>query len=131
MKISDVIQSADWKTEKHAPVIEAPEKVKAGKSFPIELSVGKEIAHPNTTEHHIRWIKLYFKPENSKFVFEVATSEFNVHGESTEGANKGPVYADPIAKAIIKLNASGTLIATSYCNIHGLWESSQPITVEE
>lgn len=131
MKISDVIQSADWKTEKHAPVIEAPEKVKAGKSFPIELSVGKEIAHPNTTEHHIRWIKLYFKPENSKFVFEVATSEFNVHGESTEGANKGPVYTDPIAKSIIKLNASGTLIATSYCNIHGLWESSQPITVEE
>ncbi len=131
MKISDVIQSADWKTEKHAPVIEAPEKVKAGESFAVELSVGKEIAHPNTTEHHIRWIKLYFKPENSKFVFEVSTSEFNVHGESTEGANKGPVHADPITKAIVKLNGSGTLIATSYCNIHGLWESSQPITVEE
>jgi superoxide reductase len=130
MKISDVIQSADWKTEKHAPVIEAPEKVKAGESFAVELSVGKEIAHPNTTEHHIRWIKLYFKPENSKFVFEVATSEFNVHGESTEGANKGPVYTEPTTKALIKLNGSGTLIATSYCNIHGLWESSQPITVE-
>ncbi|MDF2636246.1 MAG: Desulfoferrodoxin ferrous iron-binding region [Pelosinus sp.] len=130
MKISDVIQSADWKTEKHAPVIEAPEKVKAGESFAVDFSVGKEIAHPNTTEHHIRWIKLYFKPDNGKFVYEVATCEFNVHGESTEGANKGPVYADPIAKAIVKLNSSGTLIATSYCNIHGLWESSQTITVE-
>ncbi|MBP2661419.1 MAG: Desulfoferrodoxin ferrous iron-binding region [Firmicutes bacterium] len=130
MKISDVIQSADWKTEKHAPVIEAPGKVKAGESFAVELSVGKEIAHPNTTEHHIRWIKLYFKPDNSKFVFEVAASEFNVHGESTDGANKGPVYAEPTTKAIIKLNGSGTLLATSYCNIHGLWESSQTITVE-
>lgn len=130
MKISDVIQSADWKTEKHAPVIEAPGKVKAGESFAVELSVGKEIAHPNTTEHHIRWIKLYFKPDNGKFVFEVAASEFNVHGESTDGANKGPVCAEPTTKAIIKLNGSGTLLATSYCNIHGLWESSQTITVE-
>lgn len=130
MKISDVIQSADWKTEKHAPVIEAPGKVKAGESFSVELSVGKEIAHPNTTEHHIRWIKLYFKPENSKFVFEVASAEFNVHGESTEGANKGPVYAEPVFKTTIKLNGPGTLLATSYCNIHGLWESSQAIAVE-
>jgi superoxide reductase len=130
MKISDVIQSADWKTEKHAPVIGAPEKVQAGESFAVELSVGKEIAHPNTTEHHIRWIKLYFKPDNGKFVFEVATCEFNVHGESTDGANKGPVYTDPVAKVAAKLTSSGTLIATSYCNIHGLWESSQTIIVE-
>jgi len=130
MKISDVIQSADWKTEKHSPVIEAPAKVKVGESFVIDLSVGKEIAHPNTTEHHIRWIKLYFKPDNSKFVYEVSTFEFNAHGESVEGANKGPIYTEPAAKATIKINSSGTLIATSYCNIHGLWESSQAITVE-
>lgn len=130
MKISDVIQSADWKTEKHSPVIEAPERVKAGESFAIDLSVGKEIAHPNTTEHHIRWIKLYFKPDNSKFVYEVSTFEFNAHGESVEGANKGPIYTEPAAKTTLKINSSGTLIATSYCNIHGLWESSQAITVE-
>lgn len=130
MKISDVIQSADWKSEKHVPVIGAPEKVKAGETFAVEVSVGKEIAHPNTTEHHIRWIRLYFKPDNSKFVFDVATFEFNVHGESVEGGNKGPVYAEPTGKAVIKISSSGTLIVTSYCNIHGLWESSQPIAVE-
>ena len=60
MKISDIIQSADWKTEKHVPGIEAPEVVKAGERVTVQVSVGKEIAHPNTTEHHIRWIKLYF-----------------------------------------------------------------------
>jgi superoxide reductase len=130
MKISEVIQSADWKSEKHAPVIEAPEKVKVGEGFAVKLSVGKEIAHPNTTEHHIRWIRLYFKPDNSKFVFDVAAFEFNVHGESVDGANKGPVYTEPAGTAVIKLNGSGTLIATSYCNIHGLWERSQPIVVE-
>ena len=130
MKIADVIQSADWKTEKHAPVIEAPVTVKAGETFTVDLCVGKEIAHPNTTEHNIRWIKLYFKPDNGKFVYEIGTYEFSVHGESVEGANKGAAYTEPVTKAVLKLNNSGTLIATSYCNIHGLWESSKVIAVE-
>jgi len=130
MKIADVVQSADWKTEKHAPVIEAPETVVAGEKFCVDLSVGKEIAHPNTTEHHIRWIKLYFKPDNGKFPYEIGSYEFNVHGESVEGANKGPVYTEPVAKAVLKISTSGTLLAISYCNIHGLWESSKTIVVE-
>lgn len=130
MKFADIIQSADWKTEKHVPVIDAPEYVKAGEKVAIEVGVGKEIAHPNTTEHHIRWIKLYFKPDNGKFVYELASFEFNAHGESVEGANKGPAYAEPFGKAIVKLSGSGTLIATAYCNIHGLWENTQAIKVE-
>jgi superoxide reductase len=130
MKIADVVQSADWKAEKHVPVIDAPDSVKAGEKVIVELCVGKEIAHPNTTEHHIRWIKLYFKPDNAKFVFEVASFEFTAHGESIDGANKGPAYSESSAKAVIKINTSGTLLATSYCNIHGLWESSKTIVVE-
>ena len=130
MKIADIIQTADWKTEKHVPVIEAPQKVTLGEKVCVELSVGKEIAHPNTTEHHIRSIKLFFKPDNSKFVYEIGSYEFNVHGESTEGANKGPAYTEPVAKAVVKLSSSGTLLAASYCNIHGLWESSKAIIVE-
>ena len=130
MKFADVIQSADWKAEKHAPVIDVPDTVKVGEKVTVGLCVGKEIAHPNTTEHHIRWIKLYFKPDNSKFVFELATFEFNAHGESAEGANKGPVYTESTAQATIKLSASGTLLAQSYCNIHGLWEGAKNIVVE-
>ena len=49
MKFADVIQTADWKAEKHVPAITAPAAVKAGDKFVVELSVGKEIAHPNTT----------------------------------------------------------------------------------
>ena len=130
MKFADVVQTADWKAEKHVPVIEAPASVKAGEKFIVKLSVGKEIAHPNTTEHHIRWIKLFFKPDNGKFAFDLAAFTFDAHGESTEGANKGPVYVDPVAEATIKIGISGTLLAVSYCNIHGLWESSQVIAVE-
>lgn len=131
MKFADLVQSADWKTEKHVPVIEAPERVTAGEKVTITVGVGKEIAHPNTTEHHIRWIKLYFKPDNGKFAYELAGFEFNAHGESVEGANKGPAYTEPTGAVTVKLNTSGTLIASSYCNIHGLWESSKPITIAE
>lgn len=130
MKLGDTIQSADWKAEKHVPVIDAPDKAKSGEKVTIEVSVGKEIAHPNTTEHHIRWIKLYFKPANSKFINEIGTYHFDAHGESTEGPNKGVVYCEPWVKAIIKLNTSGTFIAEAYCNIHGLWESSKQIAVD-
>lgn len=130
MRVADLVQSADWKAEKHVPVIEAPDKVSAGDKVNVELCVGKEISHPNTTEHHIRWIKLYFKPDGAKFAYEIANFEFTSHGESPEGANKGPVYSEPVAKAVIKLSSSGTLVAEAYCNIHGLWEGYKQLIVE-
>ena len=130
MKFAEAIQTADWKAEKHVPVIVAPETVKAGEKFVVELSVGKEIAHPNTTEHHIRSIRLYFKPDAGKFTYEVGSIEFSVHAESTDGPNKGPVLSEPVTQAVLKLTGSGTLVAVAYCNIHGFWESSQTIAVE-
>ena len=130
MKFAEVVQAADWKTEKHVPVIVAPRSVKAGEKFAVEVSVGKEIAHPNTTEHHIRSIRLYFKPETGKFITEVGSYEFNAHAESADGPNKGPVLSEPSAHAVLKLTGAGTLLAVGYCNIHGLWESSQEIKVE-
>jgi superoxide reductase len=130
MRFGEVVQTADWKAEKHVPVIFAPSSVKAGEKFVVEVSVGKEIAHPNTTEHHIRSIILCFKPEIGKFAYEVGSFEFRAHSESVDGPNKGPVMTEPVAQAVLKLTGSGTLLAVSYCNIHGLWESSQIIEVE-
>jgi superoxide reductase len=131
MTLGDKIQSADWKKEKHVPVIECPDEVKAGELFEVKVSLGKEIAHPNTTEHHIRWISLYFHPEGGKFTYDVGRFEFNAHGESVQGPNEGPVYTHHGVSASMKVDESGTLYATSYCNIHGLWESSQEISVIE
>jgi superoxide reductase len=125
--LGERIQQADWKTEKHVPVIECPDQVKADEVFEVKASVGKEIGHPNTTEHHIRWIVLYFHPEGDKFTYEVGRYEFNAHGESVQGANQGPVYTDPAAGAAIKIHKPGTLHALAYCNIHGLWESKREI----
>lgn len=129
MSIGEKFQSADWKKEKHAPAIECPDEVKAGESFEVKASIGKEIAHPNTTEHHIRWISLYFHPEGENFTYDLGRFEFNAHGESIKGANEGPAYTHPEARTAIQLSKGGTLYATSYCNIHGLWENSKEIQV--
>lgn len=126
---SQRIQEADWKQEKHVPVIEAPEEVKSGEIFTVKASIGKEIVHPNTTEHHIRWISLYFHPEDEKFSYQVGHFEFTAHGESTQGANQGPVYTHHEVTASLKITKSGTLYALSFCNIHGLWQSTKEIRV--
>ncbi len=128
--MKDLYQSADWKKEKHVPVIEAPAKVKKGEVVNIALSVGKEIAHPNTTEHHIRYIELYFLAKGEKFPYQVGRAEFNVHGESTQGPNTSGVFAQPQATFSLKTDKPGTLLASSYCNIHGLWENTQELFVE-
>jgi len=129
MKVGELIQSADWKAEKHTPVIEAPAAVKPGEAFEIKVMVGKEIAHPNTTEHHIRWIQVFFKPDDDKFCYQLANAEFTAHGEAVAGANQGPAFTDPVVLVKAKLAKPGTILALSYCNIHGLWENAQPIRV--
>ena len=126
-KFGDHIQEADWKTEKHVPVIECADAVKADEMFNVKVSLGKEIAHPNTTEHHIRWISLYFHPHVEKFSYHVGHFEFNAHGESALGANQGPVYTNHMVTTGMKITKPGTLHAVALCNIHGLWESSKEI----
>ncbi|MDW7711121.1 MAG: class II SORL domain-containing protein [Deferrisomatales bacterium] len=128
-KIGDLFKQADWKAEKHVPVIECADAVGKDQVFEVKLAVGAEIAHPNTTEHHIRWIALYFLPEGGKAPFEVAKLDFTAHGESPEGANQGPAFTHHQGSAFLKLQKSGTLVATSYCNIHGLWENAKAVQV--
>jgi len=128
-KIGDKVQSADWKKEKHVPVIECEDKVNADEWAAVKVSVGKDIAHPNTTEHHIVWIQAYFVPDGGKLAYDLGRFQFNAHGASGEGPNTGPVWTHHMAKFKFKTNKPGTLNAVSYCNIHGLWESSKKIAI--
>lgn len=130
MKLGDMIQSGDFKGEKHVPVIEAPSKIKAGEAFKVCLSVGKEIPHPNKPEHHISWIQLFYKPAAGKFAIELAKFDYTAHSASMDPAAPGPAMTEPVSSVLVKLEKPGTLIVQSYCNIHGLWESSQEIEVE-
>jgi len=128
--IKDIYQTADWKTEKHVPVIEAPDAVKKGALITLTVSVGKEIAHPNTTEHHIAGIEVYFLPEGEKFPYQIAKTEFTAHGASVQGPNTSTVFTHPSVVLTMKTDKPGTLMAASWCNIHGLWESAKKISVQ-
>lgn len=125
--LGELFQAADWKAEKHVPVIDCPDKVKAGEMFDLKATIGKAVAHPNTTEHHIRWISVYFLPDGGKFPYEVGHFEFNAHGESVEGPNTGPVYTNHEVSISLKISKPGTVYAASLCNIHGLWKSEKEI----
>ena len=117
------VKTADWKSEKHVPVITAPATAKAGETIEVEVAVGKEIPHPNTLEHHIVWAALHFVPDWSPVSVEIGRMEFSAHGPETATA--------PAAKFRVAVAKSGTLFATAYCNIHGLWSSSENLVVSD
>ncbi|WP_440059460.1 class II SORL domain-containing protein [Thermogladius sp. 4427co] len=104
------------KVESHTPRIIAPDRVGKNTLFKVRVEVGP---HPNTVEHSIRWIELYFKEEGRSFN-PVFLGRFLLE----------PVYAEPSVEVSLKLSRSGKLIALAYCNLHGLWESSKDIVVE-
>jgi len=129
-EFKDLYQSADWKQEKHVPVIEVPERIQKGEFFDIRVTIGKEVAHPNKTEHHIRWISVYFQPQDEKFPYQIGRAEFTAHGESVQGPDTSTVYTHPQAVISFKTDHPGTIFAASYCNIHGLWQNAKDIEVE-
>ncbi|MHA1734732.1 MAG: class II SORL domain-containing protein [Promethearchaeota archaeon] len=115
--MTDLFQTADWSTEKHAPAIEVDGNA-------VKVSVGKQVPHPNTTNHHIRWIQLLFLPEGAKFPVEVGKADFTAHGAGADGPDTSTIYCEPTALFSLKSEKPGKLIAFSYCNLHGLWEST-------
>jgi len=130
MELKELLQTADWTKEKHVPAIEIKVAPKKGEIVKVKITVGKEIPHPNTTEHHIRWINVYFLPDGEKFPIDLGKFEFNSHGESGQGPNMSTVFTLPEAKVFFKTEKSGTIISSSYCNIHGLWTSTLKLDLE-
>lgn len=123
-KIGDHIKTDDFKNEKHVPVIELPSVLNPGEPLKIIVSVGKEIAHPNTSEHFIAWMDLYFTPDGGKFTYHLGRADFTAHGATTDGPNTMACNTEPHAVFKVKLDKPGHLHAISWCNIHGLWEGS-------
>lgn len=130
VKLSDMIQEADWKVEKHVPVIDCSDAVKANEIFVVKVGIGKEVAHPNTTEHHISWISLYFHPQGEKFSVQIGHYEFNAHGASAKGPNTSSIYTHHEVSASFKTGKPGTILALALCNIHGLWQSDKEVLLQ-
>lgn len=99
--------------KKHLPVIEVPEHVKRDVPFPVKVTVGELLAHPNEPAHFIEWVELYC-------------------GDTylgRAGFSGGMSYPETVFT--VKLtHAHGPLRVRMKCNIHGLWEGSRPVMVE-
>jgi superoxide reductase len=101
----------------HAPVITAPETVKAGEPFAVEVSVG-EVLHPMGPAHWIQYIELGIGNEPAGRI------DFQPKG-----------YLKPSARFTVVLSADAaaagkvTLLARQSCNLHGLWEGSVDIDI--
>jgi superoxide reductase len=110
MQLGELIKTgAQEGKEKHVPVIELSDCPECGAKV-VKVIVGKEVAHPNTIEHHIKWIAL-FGVKNGLAV-HIATFDL------------GPTYGVPAVVTHANLEGISKLIALEYCNLHGLWEGS-------
>lgn len=123
--LSEFVKTADWKHEKHVPVITCADVVSAGEPLEINVTVGKEIAHPNTMGHHVAWIALHFVPAGVQRSIELGRCEFSAHGGAAD--ENGIAYTDSTLTVRVRLATGGTLYATAYCNLHGLWVSEKAI----
>ena len=120
--IGELFKTADWKQEKHVPVIELVGEAKPDADIKVSVKVGKEIPHPNTTEHHISWLELFFHAEGDAVPYAIGRYDLGAHGASGKGPNTSTIYAAPEITAVFKTGIPGKLLAASYCNIHGLWQ---------
>jgi len=110
LKMGDLFKGASQEgKEKHVPVIELVDCPDCGEKV-VKITVGKETPHPNTIEHHIKWIALF----GVKGGLAVHVASFDL----------GPTYGVPTVVTHANLGDFSELIAIEYCNIHGLWESS-------
>jgi len=110
MRIGDLIKTAEKEgKEKHVPVIELVDCPECSGKV-VRITVGKEVPHPNTIEHHIKWIALF----GVKDGLAVHVATFNL----------GPTFGIPTVTAHVNVGVFSELIAVEYCNIHGLWEGS-------
>lgn len=103
------------KREGHTPKIEAPAKVKPDEVVTIRVSVGP---HPNTVEHSIRWIAVFFYEEGRAFN-PVTLAKVSLNAPTTE----------PDVTLKVKFQKGGVIHALEYCNLHGLWSGRKDIAV--
>lgn len=111
MEIGDLLKGrASEGKEKHVPEIEIGKSHGSDVEDLVSVIVGKEVAHPNTVEHHIVWLELYGVKQDGQVV-DLGRAEF------------GPSFTAPLARFKVNVADFKAFFALSYCNIHGLWQN--------
>lgn len=101
--------------KKHTPVIDCPAGVKSGELFEVKIKIG-EMPHVMEEGHHIQWLDIYFG------------LNFNERVQFT------PVFTRPeVCVTLVKggKHETSTLRVIERCNLHGQWEATKEITVNE
>jgi superoxide reductase len=88
-------QTADWKNEKHVPMIE---KIDGG----FKIVIGSTL-HPMEENHYIEWVEI---TDDSGRVYR----KYLKPGDAPE--------------AVFMID-SDSVIAREHCNVHGLWKGDQ------
>lgn len=92
-------QTADWKNEKHVPVVNQD-------GTEIKVEVGST-PHPMEEEHYIEWIEISTDSGRVYKKFLAPGSEPGTHFLLCEECDEG-------------------LVSREFCNIHGLWSNNSP-----
>ena len=93
----------------HVPVIHAPEKVKAGEIFPVDLTIGK-ILHPMGPAHWIETVQVNIGNEPA------GTVMFRSRGYMKPEARFNLMLGDNLKGKTV------SLVVQDKCNLHGIWQ---------
>ncbi len=100
--------------KKHLPVVDAPDQIKVGECFQVDVEVGRLLAHPNEHKHFIQFIDLY---ADDTFLGRVDFTAVKMCPKVTLcAALEGPAEE---------------LRVYEHCNMHGTWLARKPIQVSE
>jgi superoxide reductase len=100
----------------HSPVLKAPERVKAGEIFPVEVTIGKT-AHPMGPMHWIEHLQLNIGNEPAGNVI------FRSHGYLTAKVKFNILPAKELKGKTV------SLVAEIKCNLHGIWQNYTNIEI--
>lgn len=103
-------------SKKHSPVIKAPEKVKAGEPFSVDIAIGKTL-HPMTPEHWIESLKINIGNEPAGML------SFQSQGYMKPQGQFNLVLDEKFKGKTVSLVVQGE------CNLHGIWESYANVEV--
>ena len=95
----------------HVPDFTAPATVKKGETVSVAVRIGAQL-HPMTMSHWIERLRVF--DDKHQPIADVTFARVGV---------------TPVCEFHIPVDQTTTLIAQTFCNIHGIWEARHTITV--
>ena len=100
----------------HSPVIKAPDTVKVGEIFPVEVAIG-QVPHPMGPTHWIEYLQFNIGNEPAGTVI------FRSHGYVKAASKFNAVLGNELKGKTV------SLIVQIKCNLHGVWQNYANIGV--